>query len=102
MHSLTAFLCGPPLAQIDQYKGKRDLESLREYVESQLQSVEPEAPDTIQPPEAPALATEPAAQVGACCGRQGRRWPPEALSSRASGDVTTGGQVRELQKVGCG
>uniref|UniRef100_A0A452RRQ1 protein disulfide-isomerase n=1 Tax=Ursus americanus TaxID=9643 RepID=A0A452RRQ1_URSAM len=48
--------------KIDQYKGKRDLESLREYVESQLQSVEPEAPDTVQPPEAPAPATEPAAQ----------------------------------------
>ncbi|XP_027457487.1 thioredoxin domain-containing protein 5 isoform X1 [Zalophus californianus] len=48
--------------KIDQYKGKRDLESLREYVDSQLQSTEPEAPDTVQPSEAPAPATEPMAQ----------------------------------------
>ncbi|XP_064453255.1 thioredoxin domain-containing protein 5 isoform X2 [Mirounga angustirostris] len=48
--------------KIDQYKGKRDLESLREYVDSQLQSTEPEAPDTVEPSEAPAPATEPVAQ----------------------------------------
>ncbi|XP_027457488.1 thioredoxin domain-containing protein 5 isoform X2 [Zalophus californianus] len=50
------------IGKIDQYKGKRDLESLREYVDSQLQSTEPEAPDTVQPSEAPAPATEPMAQ----------------------------------------
>lgn len=55
--------------QVDQYKGKRDLDSLREYVESQLQSVGRAAPEPAQPSEAPALAAEPAAdQVGA---RQG-------------------------------
>lgn len=43
----------PLSGQIDQYKGKRDLDSLREYVESQLQSVEGGAPETAQPSEAP-------------------------------------------------
>ena len=52
--------------QVDQYKGKRDLDSLREYVQSQLQSAGPAAPEPTQPSEAPALAAEPAAdQVGA-------------------------------------
>ncbi|CAD7673890.1 unnamed protein product [Nyctereutes procyonoides] len=48
--------------KIDQYKGKRDLESLREYVESQLRSAEREAPETVQPSEAPVAAAEPVAQ----------------------------------------
>ncbi|KAI5765668.1 TXNDC5 [Gulo gulo luscus] len=48
--------------KIDQYKGKRDLESLREYVDSQLQSTEPEAPESVQPSEAPAPTPEPVAQ----------------------------------------
>ncbi|XP_024594297.1 thioredoxin domain-containing protein 5 [Neophocaena asiaeorientalis asiaeorientalis] len=50
--------------KVDQYKGKRDLESLREYVASQLQNTERGAPEPIQPSEAPALATEPAADQG--------------------------------------
>ncbi|XP_026984123.1 thioredoxin domain-containing protein 5 isoform X1 [Sagmatias obliquidens] len=50
--------------KVDQYKGKRDLESLREYVASQLQSTERGAPEPIQPSEAPTLATEPAADQG--------------------------------------
>ena len=58
--------------QVDQYKGKRDLDSLREYVESQLQSAGRAAPEPAQPSEAPTLATEPAAdQVGANQGRCG-------------------------------
>ncbi|ELW71753.1 Thioredoxin domain-containing protein 5 [Tupaia chinensis] len=52
--------------KVDQYKGKRDLESLREYVESQLQSAETGAPETepsetAEPSGAPELATEPVA-----------------------------------------
>ncbi|XP_059793864.1 thioredoxin domain-containing protein 5 isoform X1 [Balaenoptera ricei] len=50
--------------KVDQYKGKRDLESLREYVASQLQSTERGAPEPIQPSEAPVLAAEPAADQG--------------------------------------
>ncbi|OWK13195.1 TXNDC5 [Cervus elaphus hippelaphus] len=50
--------------KVDQYKGKRDLDSLREYVESQLQSVGRAAPEPAQPSEAPALAAEPAADQG--------------------------------------
>ena len=50
--------------QIDQYKGKRDLDSLREYVESQLQSVARGTPETAQPSEAPALPAEPEDKVG--------------------------------------
>lgn len=58
--------------QVDQYKGKRDLDSLREYVESQLKGVGRAAPEPAQPSEAPALAAEPSAdQVGACQGRCG-------------------------------
>lgn len=51
---LTTSLC---LGQVDQYKGKRDLESLRDYVESQLQGPEA-APETVEPSEAPVLAAE--------------------------------------------
>lgn len=46
------------LGQVDQYKGKRDLESLRDYVQSQLQGSEA-APETVEPSEAPVLAAEP-------------------------------------------
>ncbi|KAK2113095.1 Thioredoxin domain-containing protein 5 [Saguinus oedipus] len=45
--------------KVDQYKGKRDLESLREYVESQLQRIETGAAETVTPSEAPVLAAEP-------------------------------------------
>lgn len=51
--------------KVDQYKGKRDLDSLREYVQAQLQSAGPGTPETAQPSEAPAPATEPAAEQGA-------------------------------------
>ncbi|XP_037698677.1 thioredoxin domain-containing protein 5 [Choloepus didactylus] len=47
--------------KIDQYKGKRDLEALREYVGSQLQSRDGGTPETVEPSEAPAQAAEPAA-----------------------------------------
>jgi hypothetical protein len=60
-------LYGPYLGQVDQYKGKRDLESLKDYVESQLQGPETGAPETIQPSEAPVLAAEPTGdKVSAC------------------------------------
>ncbi|XP_077000209.1 thioredoxin domain-containing protein 5 isoform X2 [Tamandua tetradactyla] len=50
--------------KIDQYKGKRDLEALREYVGSQLQSTDGGTSETVQPSEAPVQATEPAADQG--------------------------------------
>lgn len=63
--------------QVDQYKGKRDLDSLREYVEAQLQSAGHAAPEPAQPSEAPALAAEPAAdQVGARPGQCGTAHGP--------------------------
>ncbi|NXH23343.1 TXND5 protein, partial [Bucco capensis] len=37
-------------AKSDQYKGKRDFDSLKEYVDSQMQSSGPEAPAAEQPP----------------------------------------------------
>lgn len=97
---MTAFLCGLYLGQVDQYKGKRDLESLREYVESQLQNTEEGGPEAIAPSEAPVPATEPAAKVGVCRdqGQQGRRgWPTtfcpqRPLSSKALGRMAVGGQ----------
>lgn len=49
--------------KVDQYKGKRDLESLRDYVESQLQGPEV-APETVEPSEAPELAAEPTGDKG--------------------------------------
>lgn len=71
--------------QIDQYKGKRDLDSLREYVESQLQSDAEGTPETAQPSEAPVLAAEPEAdKVGVC--RHPR--PQKALPSNALDKVT--------------
>lgn len=83
----------PCLAQVDQYKGKRDLDSLREYVQAQLQSAGPGTPETAQPSEAPAPATEPAAeQVSAWRGQPGREWPR----------VTAWGQHREICVVGWG
>uniref|UniRef100_A0A2I3SNY7 Thioredoxin domain containing 5 n=1 Tax=Pan troglodytes TaxID=9598 RepID=A0A2I3SNY7_PANTR len=50
--------------KVDQYKGKRDLESLREYVESQLQRTATGATETVTPSEAPVLAAEPEADKG--------------------------------------
>ncbi|XP_012495084.1 PREDICTED: thioredoxin domain-containing protein 5 [Propithecus coquereli] len=50
--------------KVDQYKGKRDLESLREYVESQLQRAETGAPETAAPSEAPVPPAEPEADKG--------------------------------------
>lgn len=49
--------------KVDQYKGKRDLESLRDYVQSQLQGSEA-APETVEPSEAPVLAAEPPGDKG--------------------------------------
>lgn len=66
---LTESVC---LGQVDQYKGKRDLESLRDYVQSQLQGSEA-APETVEPSEAPAMASEPTGdKVGVC--QNGGRW----------------------------
>ena len=66
---LTVSLC---LGQVDQYKGKRDLESLRDYVQSQLQGPEA-APETVEPSEAPVMAAEPTGdKVGVC--QHGGRW----------------------------
>lgn len=60
---MTVSVC---LGQVDQYKGKRDLESLRDYVQSQLQGSEA-APETVKPSEAPVMAAEPAGdKVGVC------------------------------------
>lgn len=103
--NLTAFLCGPYLGQIDQYKGKRDLESLREYVESQLQSTEQGAPEAVEPSEAPVPATEPAAKVGVRCDQEHRGWPTTScpqrpLSSNALHRTAVGGQQRVVQMVG--
>ncbi|XP_031215554.1 thioredoxin domain-containing protein 5 [Mastomys coucha] len=49
--------------KVDQYKGKRDLESLRDYVQSQLQFSEA-APETVEPSEAPAVDAEPTGDKG--------------------------------------
>ncbi|XP_037374740.1 thioredoxin domain-containing protein 5 isoform X2 [Talpa occidentalis] len=51
--------------KVDQYKGKRDLESLREYVEAQLRSADGGAPESGQPAEAPVLGSTPPAGQGA-------------------------------------
>ncbi|XP_055964478.1 thioredoxin domain-containing protein 5 [Sorex fumeus] len=44
----------------DQYKGKRDLESLREYVDTQLRGADQATPGSEQPSEAPVLGAQPA------------------------------------------
>ncbi|XP_004695637.1 PREDICTED: thioredoxin domain-containing protein 5 [Condylura cristata] len=51
--------------KVDQYKGKRDLDSLREYVEAQLRSVDGGAPESQPPEEAPELGALPPAGQGA-------------------------------------
>ncbi|KAG8513042.1 Thioredoxin domain-containing protein 5, partial [Galemys pyrenaicus] len=50
--------------KVDQYKGKRDLDSLREYVEAQLRSVDGGAPESEQPAEALVLGSPPATDQG--------------------------------------
>lgn len=72
----------PFSGQIDQYKGKRDLDSLREYVESQIQSVEGGAPETAQPSEAP--APPKADEVGTRQYRLQGTFPSDAGAERPS------------------
>lgn len=72
--------------QVDQYKGKRDLESLKSYVASQLQRPEAAAPESSKPTEAPGLAAQPAADtVGTCCRPGDWPWPLTPVTPGAEG-----------------
>lgn len=49
---------------IEQYEGKQYLDSLKEYLELKLQSIDGGAPETIQPSEVWVLAAQPKPDKG--------------------------------------